>query len=230
MSLNHLCWFFDHAETVSDTNLERIKALEGGIAVQHRMAFQGEYFIQRYGKEAAKRSPPLRKMLDLGIPLGGGTDATRVASYNPWISLYWLITGRTIGGTPLYGEDNTLQRIEALSLLTLGSAKLSGEAHVKGSLSLGKYADLAVLSLDYLTVHESSIKDITAHLTLVGGKIVYGSEEFTSLDPNRNLPVSPNWSPVAAYEGPILPLSNLHPKSLHTPLNPWSFGCDCFSY
>jgi len=90
-----LCWFFDHAETVSDANLNRIKALNGGIAIQHRMAFQGEYFIQRYGKEAAKRSPPIRKMIDLGIPVGAGTDATRVASYNPWVSLYWLVTGKT---------------------------------------------------------------------------------------------------------------------------------------
>ena len=94
-----LCWFFDHAETVTDDNLQRIKALDGGVAVQHRMAFQGEYFIQRYGKEAAKRSPPIRKMLELGIPIGAGTDATRVASYNPWVSLYWLVTGKTVGGT-----------------------------------------------------------------------------------------------------------------------------------
>ncbi len=131
---NKLSWFFDHAETVSDANLERIKALEGGIAIQHRMAFQGEYFIQRYGAEAAKRSPPIRKMLDLGIPIGAGTDATRVASYNPWISLYWLVTGKTVGGTALYGEENRLGRLEALRLYTLGSAALSREENVKGSL------------------------------------------------------------------------------------------------
>jgi predicted amidohydrolase YtcJ len=88
-----LCWFFDHAETVTDANLERIRALNGGIAVQHRMAFQGEYFIQKYGKSEAKRSPPIRKMIEMGIPVGAGTDATRVASYNPWIALYWMVAG-----------------------------------------------------------------------------------------------------------------------------------------
>src|SRR5438067_6953940 len=101
-----LRWFFDHAETVTERNLERIKALGGGIAVQHRMAYQGEYFIDRYGKRAAERTPPITKMLQMGIPVGAGTDATRVASYNPGISLYWMVAGKTVGGTPLYPEAN----------------------------------------------------------------------------------------------------------------------------
>lgn len=93
-----LHWFFDHCETISERNLERVKALGGGIAVQCRMAFQGEYFMERYGREAAEQTPPVRKMLEMGIPVGAGTDATRVASYNPWVSLYWLSTGKTVGG------------------------------------------------------------------------------------------------------------------------------------
>jgi predicted amidohydrolase YtcJ len=71
-----LNWFFDHCETISDRNLERVKALGGGIAIQHRMAYQGEYFMGRYGKKAAERTPPLRRMLELDIPVGAGTDAT----------------------------------------------------------------------------------------------------------------------------------------------------------
>ena len=92
-------WFFDHAETISDRNIDRIARLGGGIAVQHRMAFQGEYFIDRYGKEAAEQSPPISRMLKLEVPVGAGTDGTRVASYNPWVSLYWLVSGKTVGGT-----------------------------------------------------------------------------------------------------------------------------------
>src|SRR3712207_9242010 len=92
-----LRWFFDHAETVTERNLERIRALGGGIAVQHRMAFQGEYFVDRYGAEAAERTPPIRRMLEMGVPVGAGTDATRVANYNPFNSLYWLVSGRTLG-------------------------------------------------------------------------------------------------------------------------------------
>ncbi len=244
---NELCWFFDHAETVTEGNLMRIKALDGGIAVQHRMAYQGEYFIQRYGKQAAKKSPPIRKMLELDIPVGAGTDATRVASYNPWVSLYWMVTGKTVGGTPLFGEENKLGRSEALRLYTLGSAKLSREENSKGALSIGMYADLAVLSQDFFTVPESSIKDITSVLTILGGKVVYGDEEYSSLDPNKDLPVSPDWSPVGHYGGYCHPGKYIRcschdPKKKHSldhllgipskekPVNPWSFGCDCFAY
>src|SRR5437870_7654110 len=94
-----LRWFFDHAEPVTARDLERIKALNGGIAIQHRMAYQGEYFIDRYGAQAAGQTPPVKKMLQMGIPVGAGTDATRVASYNPWVSLYWMVAGKTVGGT-----------------------------------------------------------------------------------------------------------------------------------
>jgi predicted amidohydrolase YtcJ len=241
-----LCWFFDHAETVTDRNLTRIKALNGAIAIQHRMAFQGEYFIQKYGEQAAKRSPPIRKMLEMGIPVGAGTDATRVASYNPWISLYWMVTGKTVGGTSLYGAENRVDRLEALRLYTQGSAALSREANAKGALSVGMYADLAVLSEDYFAIPDESIKDITSLLTLLGGKVVYAAKEFSKLDQQKELPVSPDWSPVRHYGGyyqPALHAScSCHSKK-HSldhllgltdretkPLNPWSFGCDCFAY
>ena len=93
-----LHWFIDHAETISQRNMDRIAALGGGIAIQHRMAFQGEYFRDRYGSTATKRTPPIREMLRTGLPVGAGTDATRVATYNPFVSLYWLVTGKTVGG------------------------------------------------------------------------------------------------------------------------------------
>src|SRR5258705_7658382 len=110
-----LHWFFDHCETISDRNIERVKALGGGIAVQNRMAFQGEYFVERYGSQQARRTPPIRRMLKMGVPVGAGTDATRVSSYNPYLSLYWLITGKTIGGLSVYPEENRLDREEALN-------------------------------------------------------------------------------------------------------------------
>lgn len=241
-----LFWFFDHAETVTDKNLERIKALNGGIAIQHRMAFQGEYFIDRYGKQAAKRSPPIRKMLDIGLPVGAGTDATRVASYNPWVSLYWMVTGKTVGGTALYGDENKLERLEALRLYTLGSAKFSREEDKKGCLSIGMYADMAVLSQDYFSVPDNSIKEITSILTILGGKVVYAADEFASLDENSKLPISPDWSPIRNYGGYYQPIKHgscschgAKKTSLDTllgithqeaSLNPWSFGCDCFAY
>ena len=145
---NGLRWFFDHAETISEKNIERVKALAGGIAVQHRMAYQGEYFINRYGKEVTEHSPPVARMLKMDIPVGAGTDATRVASYNPWVCLYWLVSGKTIGGTLLYPEANRLDRTEALRRYTVGSAWFSGEEGKKGSVEVGRLADLAVLSAD----------------------------------------------------------------------------------
>jgi hypothetical protein len=195
-----LRWFFDHAETISERNIERVKALGGGIAVQHRMAFQGEYFIDRYGKKAAEQSPPVRRMLGMGVPVGAGTDATRVASYNPWVSLYWLVAGKTVGGTALYPDANRLDRTEALLRYTVGSAWFSGEEDRKGSVEAGKLADLAVLSLDYFSVPEEEIKRIESVLTVVGGKVVYAAEEFERLAPPP-LPVSPDWSPAKVYGG-----------------------------
>src|ERR1700724_1412536 len=195
-----LHWFFDHCETITDHNIERVKALGGGIAVQNRMAFQGEYFVERYGAKQAKRTPPIRRMLEIGVPVGAGTDATRVSSYNPYLSLYWLITGKTIGGRSLYPQENRLDREEALKLYTMGSSWFSTEDGKKGALAPGQLADLAVLSGDYFSIPEEEIKRLESVLTIVGGKIVYASAEFSKLVPPA-LPVSPNWSPVKDYGG-----------------------------
>ena len=81
--LDGIHWFFDHAETISERSMDRIAALGGGVAVQHRMAYQGEYFVERYGAAAAEATPPIARMLEKGVRTSAGTDATRVASYNP---------------------------------------------------------------------------------------------------------------------------------------------------
>ncbi len=196
-------FIIDHAETITERNIERIKALGGGIATQHRMAFQGEYFVDRYGKEAAKATPPITKMLDMGVPVGGGTDATRVASYDPWNALYWLSTGKTLGGLALYDEDNVLDRETALRIWTQGSAWFSGEADVKGTLAPGQYADLAVLSADYMNVPPEDIRRINSVLTIVGGKIVYAQGDFSDQSPPLP-PASPAWSPLNSEPTPAM--------------------------
>jgi hypothetical protein len=123
-----------------------------------------------------------------------------VASYNPFVSLYWLVSGKTVGGTALYPEANRLDRAEALRRYTVGSAWFSGEEDTKGTVEVGRLADLAVLSADYFSVPEEEIKRIESVLTVVGGKVVYGAGEFERLAPPP-LPVSPDWSPVKAYGG-----------------------------
>ncbi|QRN94929.1 amidohydrolase family protein [Archangium violaceum] len=195
-----LHWFIDHAETISERNIERVRDLRGGIAIQHRMAYQGEYFAERYGSAALQRTPPVRRMLDAGVPVGAGTDATRVASYNPWVALYWLVSGRTLGGLSMYGNDNRLEREEALRLWTHGSAWFSHEQAVKGRLKVGQYADFALLSSDFFSVPEEAIKDISSVLTVVGGKVVHGTGDFGPLAPVLPDPM-PDWSPVSRFGG-----------------------------
>ncbi|MFL6707343.1 MAG: amidohydrolase [Massilia sp.] len=192
---NGLRWMFDHAETISPRNIDRVRALGGGIAIQHRMAFQGEYFVDRYGADAAKSTPPIKRMLEAGIPVGAGTDATRVASYNPWTALYWLVSGRTVGGLRLYDAGDRLSRDTAIELWTSGSAWFSSEQGKKGRIEAGMLADLAVLSEDFFSVEEEAIKSIESVLTIVGGKVVYGQAEFSDLCP-APIPVLPDWSPV----------------------------------
>ena len=193
-------WFFDHCETISDRNIDRIAALGGGIAIQHRMAYQGEYFVERYGAKAAERTPPIAKMMAAGLPVGAGTDATRVASYNPWVSLNWLVTGKTVGGLGLYPGLNRLSREKALRLWTHENTWFSNEVGKKGQIKVGQLADLAVLSADYFSVAESEIPHLRSVLTVLGGAVVYGEGDYAPLAPALPRPM-PDWSPVATFGG-----------------------------
>jgi len=248
---NGLPWFFDHAETISPKNIERVRALGGGIAIQDRMAFQGEYFVERYGAKAAEMTPPIQRMLAEGIPVGAGTDATRVSSYNPWTSLYWMVSGRTVGGLELYPQG--LSRDTALELYTHGSAWFSSEQGKKGQIKVGQLADLVALSADYFSVEKEAIKWIESLLTVVDGKVVHAAGDFEKLAP-PSLPVTPDWSPVAKVPGhwkPNAPLQNqVHqcsgPCAVHAhghqkarmsnvPVSDFqgfwgAFGCSCFAF
>jgi predicted amidohydrolase YtcJ len=246
-----LPWFFDHAETISPKSIERVRALGGGIAIQDSMAFQGEYFVDRYGKQAAEQTPPIQRMLAEGVPVGAGTDATRVSSYNPWTSLYWLVSGRTVGGMELYPQG--LPRETALQLFTHGSAWFSSEQGKKGQIKVGQLADLIALSADFFSVEEEAIKWIESVLTLVDGKVVYGADEFGKLSP-PSVPVMPDWSPVVNVPGhwrPSAPLTaqvhqcvgacSVHAHSHEkarlssVPVSDFqgfwgAFGCSCFAF
>jgi predicted amidohydrolase YtcJ len=235
-------WFFDHAETISDRNIERVIALGGGIAVQHRMAYQGEYFVDRYGADAACKTPPVRRMLELGCPVGAGTDATRVASFNPFVSLYWLVTGQTVGGLELYPEKNRLTREEALRLYTQGSSWFSTEDGAKGGLYEGQMADFAVLTNDYFKIPVEEIKKLESQLTVVGGEVVHASHDFQSLAPPPLAPAQ-DWAPTAHYGGyhqieEATAGALIHrceaptyiPKRHKLGEAIWGLGCDCFAF
>jgi predicted amidohydrolase YtcJ len=198
--LTGIKWFFDHAETISDRNIDRIAALGGGIAIQHRMAYQGDYFIDRYGAKAMERTPPIAQMMRAGLPVGAGTDATRVASYNPWVCLSWLTTSKTVAGTRLYPPANRMDRETALRLWTEANTWFSDEQGKKGQIKAGQLADLAVLSDDYFSVPEDDIVHLRSVLTVLGGRVVHGDGDYAPLAPDLPAPM-PDWSPVRTYGG-----------------------------
>jgi predicted amidohydrolase YtcJ len=199
--LTGLNWFFDHAETISERSIDRVAALGGGVAVQHRMAYQGEFFVERYGARAAEATPPVARILEKGVRTSAGTDATRVASYNPWVSLAWLITGRTVGGLRITPERNCLDRETALRMWTENVSWFSNEEGRKGRIMAGQLADLIVPSGDFFACSEAEITHLTSDLTVVGGKVVYGAGDFATLDDADLPPAMPDWSPVRTFKG-----------------------------
>ena len=193
-------WALDHGETVKKPTLRRVRTLRGGIAMQARMAYAGEFFRERYGRQQTRNTPPMRDVIEAGIPLGLGSDSTRVASYNPWITLYWATTGRSAGGTKLHGRHQRLSREEALYHHTVGSSWFSQEETVKGRLRPGQLADIAVLNAPYLDVSDEDLRHIESEMTITDGKVVYGSGDFASrMTPLE--PLEPTWSPVNEFGG-----------------------------
>jgi predicted amidohydrolase YtcJ len=191
-------WAIDHGETLSPQTLERIARLGGSVAIQNRMSLDGEPFIRKWGREAAADAPPVARIRQMGLHLGGGTDGNRAASHNPWVGIEWLVTGKTLGGTRLQGEHNLLDRTEALRLYSANGAWFTGEEDRKGTLTVGKWADLAILSDDYMGVPDDRISQLSSCLTMVGGKVVYAEAEYAALAPAPPA-VSPGWLPVGSY-------------------------------
>jgi hypothetical protein len=180
-----LRWSIAHLNDASPKTLERMHALGVGWTVQDAMYFGGEAFVKQSGPDAARRVPPVVSADRLGVHVGGGTDAHRVASYNPFTSLQWFLDGKTVSGLAMRGPEETPTRQQALRFYTKGSAWFSHDDGERGSIEAGKLADLAVLSKDYLTVPVGEIGDIESVLTMVGGRVVYATGAFSSLEGAR---------------------------------------------
>lgn len=175
-----LRWSIAHLNDASPRSLERMKALGVGWTVQDAMYFGGAQFVKQAGAEAARRVPPVETASRIGVAVGAGTDAHRVASYNPFTALQWFLDGKTVGGVAIRGPEETPSRAEALRFYTTGSAWFSHDEGKLGSLEVGKLADLAVLSKDYMTVPIDQIGSTESLLTMVGGKIVYAAAPFAT--------------------------------------------------
>ena len=135
------------------------------------------------------------------VKVSAGTDATRVASYNPWVSLSWMVTGKTVGGMQMYPERNLLDRETALRMWTENVAWFSNEEGLRGRIQVGQLADLIVPNKDYFSVPEDDISFLTSDLTVVGGRVVYGAGPFAQHDDNQLPPAMPDWSPVRRFGG-----------------------------
>jgi predicted amidohydrolase YtcJ len=176
-----LRWSIAHLNDASERTLTRMRALGVGWTVQDAMYFGGDQFVRQSGAEAAKRVPPVMTAKRHGVVVGAGTDAHRVASYNPFTALQWFLDGKTVGGLAMRGPEETPNREDALRFYTSGSAWFSHDEGVRGTLEVGKLADLAVLSSDYMTVPVDQVGAIESVLTMVGGKVVYAAGPYASM-------------------------------------------------
>jgi predicted amidohydrolase YtcJ len=176
-----LRWSLAHAEPISAGNLARVAALGCGIAVQDRMVYRATDSAAVWGDDVVRDAPPVRDILELGVPLGAGTDSTRVASPNPWVALWWLVSGNTFDDGPRRSERHRLTRSEALNAYTTGSAWFSFEETTRGRLEPGMRADLAVLTDDYFSVSTDDIRALASDLTMVDGRVVHAAGSFTGL-------------------------------------------------
>jgi predicted amidohydrolase YtcJ len=177
-----LRWSVAHLNDASTDSLTRMKRMGVGWLVQNAFYFRGEAFLGQRGADAMRLAPPIGSALRMELPIGGGTDAHRVMSYNPFVSLQWMLDGKTVGGTPMRSPEETPTRLEALRLYTQGSAWFAHDDARRGSLEVGRLADLAVLTDDYLVVPVERIGGIRALLTMVGGRVVYAEGPYAGLD------------------------------------------------
>jgi predicted amidohydrolase YtcJ len=198
--LDGLRWGIEHAEFISAEDMERVKRLGGGVTFEGKMAVHGDGFIKTYSREKALQTPPFRLMLEKGVPLALSTDGFRAASYNPWTTIAWAVTGKSVSGSEVLGEQNRLTREEALRLFTLGSAWFEYDEHERGRIAPGNLADFALLDADYFGVPEDEIKGIRSVLTVVDGRVVFGTGKYNNLAPTLS-PVIPEWSPVKYFGG-----------------------------
>ena len=198
--VDQLRWGLEHCEGMTARTLERLQALGGSLGLQNRMSADGEAYVAKWGKEAAEDAPAFGRIKQMGVPFALGTDGNRAASHNPWVGIQWLVTGKTQGGLRHAADRNLMGREEALRSYSAAGAWMSHEADKKGTLSVGKWADLAILNGDYLNVPEDRISRLSAVLTMVGGKVVYGEGRYASLAP-PTLKVSPDWLPISRYPG-----------------------------
>jgi hypothetical protein len=198
--LDGLRWSIEHAETISPENIARVKRLGGGLALDPKMALHGDGFIKTHGRDMALLTPRLREIVNSGVPVAMTTDAFRAATFNPWVGISWMVSGKSVSGSEVLAKNNRLSRKEALKLFTSGPAWFMNTESEMGMIAPGNLADFALLDRDYFSVPDEQIKSISSVLTIMDGRVVFGAQEYGSLSPK--LPaILPVWSPVKYFGG-----------------------------
>ncbi len=171
-------WSIVHADEATRESLERLARLGAGVLVQNRLILKGGDYVETWGAEATGQAPPIGVMRELGITIGGGTDATRANWFSPWASIWWLVTGGTLDGHGVRDEQHRLTRLDALAAYTRDAAWFTGEQHRRGRIAPGYDADLCVTSADPLACGDDALRDIRSVLTVMGGRITHRDLTF----------------------------------------------------
>lgn len=176
-----LRWSIAHIHDAKPETLLRMKDLQLGWLMQNRLFFAAPAFLANYDAARLAQMPPLARAQRMGLHVGGGTDADRVMSYNPFVALRWILDGRTLSGLETRAQDERPTREEALRIWTQGSAWFSHEETRRGVLKPGALADLAALSGDFFTLPVEQMAGLRAELTMVGGRIVHAAGDLAPL-------------------------------------------------
>jgi len=160
-----LRWTLEHVFEITPDQIRRLQAIGVSVRVQDHDYIRNPYSSWNPG-------PPFRSLLDSGIRMGAGTDGGVVGPLNPWLSIYFMVTGKDAGGDLILPGEQ-IGRRDALRLYTAANAWFTGEERDLGSLEAGKLADLVVLDQPYLTVSDEDLRRMRPVLTMVGGRIVH---------------------------------------------------------
>ena len=173
--LGDLRWSLEHVFEITDTQIARLKVIGVGVGVQNQ-----QYLKTGTGVVPSFNGPPFRSIVDSGIRASAGTDAAGVSPLNPWVAMYYMVTGKNAAGETVNGGQQ-ISRLEALRLYTIGSAYQSFDEDELGSLEPGKWADFAVLDADYLDVPDEELRQISSLLTVIGGRVVHANGPYRTL-------------------------------------------------
>ncbi len=169
--IRDLRWTIMHLFHPSDAALKKMAEIGIMATMQDHPVLLGHNQRRWWGDEHAAYAIPIRKAIDAGVLVGGGTDGP-VVPVDPFLSMWWMTTRQVLKGYAL-GTEHAITPKEALALYTINNARIMGVERERGSIEPGKLADLAVLSQDTLSVAPDAIRDTKALMTIVGGKIVY---------------------------------------------------------